>query len=75
VVDECLKFMSVDGDSSLFMCLMAFRALRPLRILTRFPKLRFLGATVVSSLGMISRAVLFSMVVLFSFGKSQSRVA
>ena len=45
------------------------RALRPLRILTRFEALRFLGRITGGALGMIMRAALFCFVVLFGFGK------
>ena len=68
LIDEFFKYISLGGNNAAVQCLMALRSLRPFRILTRFPRLRFLGATALGAFGMILRAALFSMVVLFSFG-------
>jgi hypothetical protein len=48
---------------------MAARSLRPLRILTRIRRLKFVGATTAAALGMISRATFCSLAILFAFGE------
>jgi hypothetical protein len=49
---------------------MAARSLRPLRVLTRFKRLKFVGATTAGAMGMILRAAFCSLAFIFAFGEN-----
>lgn len=69
MVDESLKYIALSGNNAIIQNIKVARALRPLRILTRFEALKFLGRITGGALGMIMRAACFSCIILFGFGK------
>jgi hypothetical protein len=70
-IDEFFKWSSLDGNNSAVVrCFMAARSLRPLRVLTRFKRLKFVGATTAGAMGMILRAAFCSLAVIFAFGEN-----
>jgi hypothetical protein len=68
LVDESLKYTTVSNNASVIQSIKVARALRPLRVLSRFEGLKFLGRITGGALGMIMRAAILSSMVLFAFG-------
>jgi hypothetical protein len=68
LVDEALKYTSASSNTSVIQSIKVARALRPLRVLSRFEGLKFLGRVTGAALGMIMRAAILSSMVLFAFG-------
>ncbi len=68
LVDESLKYTSASSNASVIQSIKVARALRPLRVLSRFEGLKFLGRVTGAAFGMIMRAAFLSSMALFAFG-------